>query len=453
MPSLGADMEFGTLVEWRVKPGDVVKRGDVVAEVETQKGNVEVEIFEGGTIAEITVHEGTKVPVGTVLARVRGDGAAPPTAVGAARPLPPAAAVPPSPTPAAVRVLAPAAGVRASPAARALAAQLGVELATVSGTGPAGSIILADVERTQREKESVPTAPPAPLPHRVSPLAQRIAADLGVDAASLLGSGEGGIVTKADVERAVAARQGAPTAPVRVPTPQPLPSAGPTIAEDRSSAMRQAIAAAMTRSWREIPHYHLATDVDLSRALHWLEAENLKRPVTERILSAALLLKAVALALRELPDLNGFWVDNDFRPGAGIHVGVAISLRGGGLVAPAIHDADTRSLGDLMRALGDVVKRARSGLLRGSELTDPTITVTNLGDQGVRAVFGVISPPQVALIGIGKIVERAWAERGMLGVRPVVTLTLAADHRASDGHRGARFLAAVDRLLQSPERL
>jgi pyruvate dehydrogenase E2 component (dihydrolipoamide acetyltransferase) len=325
------------------------------------------------------------------------------------------------------------AGVRASPVARVLADRQGVDLATLSGTGPGGVITLADVERALREAARVQTPAPAPLLHRVSPVAQRMAEELGLDVATLRGSGEREVVTKADVERAAAV--------------------GATITADRSAAMRQAIAAAMTRSWREIPHYHLATDVDLSRAVRWLEAENLKRPVTERILSAALLLKAVALALRELPDFNGFWVDDGFHPGAGIHVGVAISLRGGGLVAPAIHDVDTRPLDDLMRSLRDVVNRARGGMLRGSELTDPTITVTNLGDQGVREVFGVISPPQVALVGIGKIVERAWAEGGMLAVRPVVTLTLAADHRASDGHRGARFLSAVDRLLQTPEGL
>lgn len=453
MPSLGADMEFGTLVGWRVRPGDVVKRGDVVAEVETEKGNVEVEIFEGGTIEEIAVHEGTKVPVGTVLARVRGDGAVPSPVVSAAVPLPPTAAVPPPPAPAAARVPTVAAAVRASPAARALASRLGVQLATVAGTGPGGAVTLADIERAQRDNASVPSVAPAPQSHRVSPLAQRMAADLGVDVATLLGSGEGGVVTKADVERAAAARRGvvAPAAPA--PAPAPPPAAAPTTVADRAAAMRQAIAAAMARSWREIPHYHLATDVDLARAVRWLEAENLKRPVTERILPAALLLKAVALALREQPDFNGFWVDGGFHPGAGIHVGVAISLRGGGLVAPAIHDTDTRSLDDVMRSLRDLVQRARGGMLRGSELTDPTVTVTNLGDQGVREVFGVISAPQVALVGIGKVAERAWAEGGMLAVRPVVTLTLAADHRASDGHRGALLLTAIDRLLQSPERL
>ena len=177
------------------------------------------------------------------------------------------------------------------------------------------------------------------------------------------------------------------------------------------------------------------------------------RPVAERVLPAALLLKAVARGLREVPELNGFWVDDAFRPGAGVHVGVAISLRGGGLVAPAIHDADALPLDALMRALRDLVQRARTGMLRSSELADATVTVTNLGDLGVGSVFGVIYPPQVALVGIGRVSERPWADGGMLGVRPVVTVTLAADHRASDGHRGGRLLTAIERLLQTPEQL
>jgi pyruvate dehydrogenase E2 component (dihydrolipoamide acetyltransferase) len=158
--------------------------------------------------------------------------------------------------------------------------------------------------------------------------------------------------------------------------------------------MRQAIAAAVARSNREIPHYYLSTDIDTSRAIAWLQRENLTRPVPDRMLPAVLLLKSVATALRQSPELNGFWVDGAFRPSASIHLGVAISLRGGGLVAPAIHDADHRSIDELMRALRDLVQRARSGALRSSEVMDPTITVTNLGDQGVRTVFGVIYPPQ-----------------------------------------------------------
>jgi len=217
--------------------------------------------------------------------------------------------------------------------------------------------------------------------------------------------------------------------------------------------MRAAIAAAMTRSKREIPHYYLSTTIDTGAVMTWLRAENERRTVTDRLLPAVLLIKAVALALREVPELNGHWVADRFRPGPGIHVGCAISLRGGGLVAPALHDADTTGLSVLMQDLQNLVARARAGSLKSSELADPTITVTNLGDQGVDAAFGIIYPPQVAIVGFGKIADRPWVVAGKIEPRPVLTATLSADHRASDGHRGGVFLAAIDRLLQHPEAL
>ena len=187
--------------------------------------------------------------------------------------------------------------------------------------------------------------------------------------------------------------------------------------------------------------------------LAWVRAENERRAVTERLLPAALLVKAVALALREVPELNGHWIEGRFRKGAGIHIGVAISLRGGGLVAPALHDVDTVNLTALMRQLQDLVARARSGSLKSSELADPTITVTNLGEQGVEAAFGIIYPPQVALVGFGKIMERLWAVAGKAEIRPLVTATLSGDHRATDGHRGGLLLSAIEGLLQTPEKL
>jgi pyruvate dehydrogenase E2 component (dihydrolipoamide acetyltransferase) len=217
--------------------------------------------------------------------------------------------------------------------------------------------------------------------------------------------------------------------------------------------MRAAIARAMARSKREIPHYYLASDIDFSAARAFLDEQNEGRPVTERLLPAAVLVKATALAVRDTPELNGYWIDGEPRASVEVHVGVAISLRGGGLVAPAIHDTDRMNLDGVMAALRDLVARARAGSLRASEMSDPTITVTNLGDQGARLVYGVIYPPQVALVGFGSIAERPWAADGMIGVRPVVTATLAADHRASDGARGARLLDLLDRRLQAPAEL
>jgi pyruvate dehydrogenase E2 component (dihydrolipoamide acetyltransferase) len=217
--------------------------------------------------------------------------------------------------------------------------------------------------------------------------------------------------------------------------------------------MRRAIANLMARSNREVPHYYVTTDIDMTAALRWLEAANGQRPTTTRLLPAVLLLRAVALTARAEPALNGLWVDDAFVPGAGVHVGVAVSLRTGGLVAPALHDADTMDLDALMEALRDLVQRARAGRLRSSEMADPTITVTNLGDQGVDTVFGLIYPPQVALVGLGTIRERPWAIDGMVGARPVLHATLAGDHRATDGRTGARFLASLDHRLQHPEEL
>jgi pyruvate dehydrogenase E2 component (dihydrolipoamide acetyltransferase) len=388
MPSLGADMESGVLVEWLVGPGQPVKRGQVVAVVETQKGAVEVEIWEAGVMDRLVVQPGTRVPVGEVLATLRGEArvAAAPAAPAPAAPAP---AAPVPSVPAAAAPVSIAAHVKASPAARRRAEALALDLTHVTGSGPDGAITLEDVER------AAPRAAEAPAPP--------------------------------------AARAAAPA--------------------DKQAAMRAAIAAAMAKSKREIPHYYLGSTIDVTRAQDWLTQENAKRAVKERILFAAVLLKAVASALPEVPELNGFWIDGAFRPSAAVHLGVGIALRGGGLIAPAIHDANAKSVAELMAALGDLIQRARTGALRSSELTDATVTATNLGEQGVESVYGVIYPPQVALIGLGKIVERPWAENGGLFVRRVLHATLSADHRASVGHRGGLFLTALDRLLQQPEKL
>jgi pyruvate dehydrogenase E2 component (dihydrolipoamide acetyltransferase) len=386
MPSLGADMEKGTLVAWNVKPGDRVKRGDIIAVVETDKGAFDTECYEQGVIEKLLVESGSKVPVGTVLAIVRGEGAAP----------------------------APAAPAAAPAAERA------------------------------RTPTVAPVPMPAPARVKASPLARKIAAELGVDLTTVEGSGPGGAIERADVEQAAVAKK----------TEPPAPAAAPAEAREKFQAgMRRAIAAAMARSNRDIPHYYLQTRIDMTRALRWLEAENAKRSIKDRLLPAVLTLKAVAFALKDVPELNGFWINDQHQPSDAIHVGFAISLRKGGLVTPAIHEADRKTLDELMAAMRDVIDRARSGHLRASEMSDPTITVTNLGDLGVESVFGVIYPPQVALVGFGRIAEQPWADNGMLGVRPVLMASLAGDHRATDGHRGAQFLDALNRHFQSPEKL
>jgi pyruvate dehydrogenase E2 component (dihydrolipoamide acetyltransferase) len=209
----------------------------------------------------------------------------------------------------------------------------------------------------------------------------------------------------------------------------------------------------MARSKREIPHYYLAADLDLGPALDWLRRHNREIPVARRVLPAALLLRAVALAARDVPELNGHWRDGGFIPGDGVHLGVAVSLRGGGLAAPVLRDADTLGLDDLMARMREAAERARTARLRSSEIGGATLTVTNLGELGVDVVAGVIHPPQVALVGFGTVRPRPWVDRDTVVVRPVVTASLSADHRATDGATGARLLHALDRHLHRPDAL
>jgi len=387
-------MEAGTLVEWLVKPGDWVKRGDIVAVIETQKGAIEIETFQSGQIDQILVNLHTKVPVGTPLALIRTEGEAKPGAPAAAPPPPAPVAPPAAPpivrapvTPPSLRPAAPRAAGRVpvSPAARRLAEQRGVDLSTVTGSGPAGAITYADVERRLGEAVAPPEKRRAPW---------------------------------LDLE-----------------------------------AMRTAIAAAMARSKREIPHYYLEHQVDVTACEQWLAQKNATLPPENRLLFGALPVKAAALAARRFPAFNGFYRDNKFEPAQAVHVGVAIAIRGGGLAAPALHDTDQLSLDELMSRVRDLVQRTRAGRIRSSEISDPTITVSSLGERGVEALYGIIYPPQVAIIGFGKTVVRPWVVDGAIGPRSVVTITLSGDHRVSDGHAGALFLAEIGKLLQEPNKL
>jgi pyruvate dehydrogenase E2 component (dihydrolipoamide acetyltransferase) len=455
MPSLGADMEYGTVVEWLVAPGDEVHRGQIVAVVDTEKSTIEVEVFEDGVVEELLVEPGVEVEVGTPLASIGAPGGRRP-----GRPAERAA------SPAVVRTPeeAPPAAARPAEAARPATPQP----ATVASTTPA------------------PPAPPAPPathptpPHVISPIVRHLAERLGVDVGQLVGTGIGGVVTRHDVEGAAAARsdRGGGTSRVRA-SPMArrlareagldlatLRGSGPAdavVARDvlarpapraRATAprtRRDAVGALMARSKREIPHYYLRTTIDLTRTMAFLERVNRDRPPAQRVVPAALLLWATARAAAAAPRLNGHWVDGALVPTTGVQLGVAISLRGGDLMAPVITDAHELSADRLMARLRDLTTRARQGVLRGSEMADPSITVTNLGDLGVEEVLGVIYPPQVAMVGFGKVLVRPWVVGDEVAACPVVTATLSGDHRASNGHEGARLLSTIDRLLQDPE--
>ncbi|MFE3249121.1 2-oxo acid dehydrogenase subunit E2 [Streptomyces sp. NPDC059209] len=471
MPSLGADMTEGTLVEWLVGPGDQVHKGDIVAVVDTSKSAIEVECFHSGVIDRLLVETGATVPVGTPLAVISPSGETAGTAPGpsAADDQKEQAGPPETVTPPA----SPEAGesgeaVTATPLVRHLAEEAGLDIAAVHGTGPGGRITRADVrEEAAAEGSSRTSAKKAPSEGRrvrATPLARRTAAEAGVELGSVTGTGRDGAVRAADVRAAApkrrAGRREAPAAEPETTAAEPtrdLTGRGAATtaqdAADRLAAMRRTTADLMARSKREVPHYYLSTTVDLGKAVSWLRERNRALPVPKRLVTTAVLLKATALATQQVPQLNGFWTDGGFTGEPSVHLGVAVSLRGGGLVAPAIRDAADLPLPDLMARLRDLVTRARAGRLRASETSSATITATNLGDQGVEAVFGVIYAPQVALVGFGRVVERPWAVNGLLGVRPVVTATLSADHRASDGATGARFLAALDNWAQKPEEM
>ncbi len=389
MPSLGADMEAGTLVEWLVKPGDNVKRGDIVAVVETQKGAIEIEVFDAGQIDEFLAAPGTRVPVGTPLARIRTESEA-------------AGVVPAPVVPAAV------------------------------------SVALEGAPPTAQRPVPPPAIPGVPAQKRVSPAARSLAQIQGIDLSSITGSGPGGAIVRADIERGLGA-------------PAPIEQKR-AIGLDLD-AMRTAIAAAMARSKREIPHYYLQHQADVTACEEWLARINAGRAPGERLLIGALAIKSVALAARRFPAFNGFYQHGAYEPSSAVHAGVAIAIRGGGLAAPALRDADRLSLDELMSRLRDLVQRTRAGRLRSSEIADPTITVSSLGERGVEALFGIIYPPQVALVGFGKVIQRPWVVGGAIVPRAVMTITLSADHRVSDGHAGALFLAEIGRLLQEPDKL
>lgn len=402
MPSLGADMEDGTLVEWRKKPGDPVTRGDIIAEVDTQKGLIEIEVFEDGYVDKLLVDPGEKVPVGTAMALIR------------------------------------------------------------TGDSETGQEKEQGLEFPVSEKEKVVLQPTEehsdekPLPQKfpgkrikASPLARRIAEENKIDLSKITGTGENGAIIKDDVNKAIEQRT-APETEEKIS--ETLPEKEPEKIADSGKSIRMAVAAAMSKSNREIPHYYLSKKIDMSKSLYWIKESNKERSVQERLLPAALLIKAVAKSLDEVPQLNAVW-ENALQIKNEINVGFVVSLRSGGIMVPSINNADLKSVSQIMDSLNDLIPRARAMKLRSSELNSSTITLTSLGEGGADTLLGVIYPPQVAVIGFGGIIEEAWAENGMLGIRPVINASLSGDHRATDGLTGNRFLTILNKNLQNPEDL
>ena len=410
MPSLGSDMETGTLIEWQKKPGDTVTRGDIIAVVETQKGAIEIEVFDSGVLETQLVDIGKPVPVGTPLAFIR-----------------------------TLESTAPSAPV-----------------STVLETAQRDKSVHAGSENISEPSQEISPDEAGNHRQRVSPAARKLAGELGIDTALLTGSGPQGAIILEDVRAGCSSKKPAVTGDsaqhAKVATVgQPETSTGNSSA---MADMRRAIAAAMARSKREIPHYYLSHTIDVSMAEQWLSDVNNDRDPSGRILLGALLLKAVALAARKYPEFNGYFQDGEFQPIADVHAGMALNLRGGGLVAPAIHNTHELDVETVMIRMRDLIERVRQGRFRASELADPTITVSSLGERGVLSLYGVIYPPQVAIIGFGTPTIRPWVgDDNVLQAKKLIEVTLAADHRVSDGHRGALFLRHVQKKLEKPGEL
>ncbi len=408
MPSLGADMEDGTLTDWMVAIGDSVSRGDIVAVVETQKGAIEIECFEAGPVTDLIAREGDVVPVGAPLAVIGAPEASDPNPTEITAP-----PADPPPEPVAPRPQDPP--VPSVPEAREHT-----------------SVEIPNVSMNDAKPEQIPRSSEGP---KASPAARMRARDLGVDLTRISGTGPGGVIVIADVEHAL--EDATPAHPL----------------QRQKDAMRQAIAAAMVRSKQTIPHFYLSHTTDAQPAIDHVARLNADRPPSERILLGAVFLRATALAARDCPDLNRHDNGEGFVRADAVNVGLAIALRGGGLVAPAVLGADELSLTETMAAMRDLVARARTSRLRSREMTAGTITLSSLGESGADAMAGVIFAPQVAMVGLGAPHTRPWVVDGTVQPRTVVTMTLSVDHRANDGRNGSQFIAAFETHLNRPDTL
>lgn len=388
MPSLGADMESAVLVEWRVKPGDTVTKGQVIAEIEASKGIIEIEVFQDGVVEELLVEPETECKVGSPMAVIKTEG-------GEAE------------------------------------EETTVEKSKVEKTEE-------PQPKQEKKPEPIPTAATVSQRIKISPAAKKKAKEMGVDPATLQKEGTIRLQDLKEISKTA-----------EPPHTEPKPKKK----ESSQDGMRKAIASAMSLSNKEIPHYYLTASINMTNALSYLEELNGERSIKERILPATVIIKASVEALKKVPELNGFWVDGENQTSKEIHPGIAIALRKGGLITPALLDAQNKDLDETMGGLKDLIDRTRAEKLKGSELSKQTITITNLGDLGVESVQGVIYPPQVGLIGFGKILDTPWAEGDTLSVRKVVKATIAGDHRATDGRTGALFLDALDKILQNPKEL
>ncbi len=459
MPQMGADMTEGTLVKWVKQVGDEVKRGDILAEIETDKATVELEAFDSGTLRRQVVEEGATVPVGEVIAIL---GSADEELPGSAeqKPRPAVAERKKEPATAAASQAAAAVGVAEQPAAaeRLAEAPRATEMADRAA------------EPVESPIEAAPGVPPDGR-IRISPVARRIAHDAGIEPAAVTGTGPDGRVLRRDVEAAIktaaekpAAATAAPVAQpqaaaalVDAPAPEPAGTAKPATPRPMGSPgdvvplsrMRQAIARRMVMSKQQQPHYYLTLDVDMTAAMAFREQLNASASEQQRVSINDMIIKAVATSLERHPKFNAEFTAEGLKMHPAINVDIAIALDEG-LIAPAILDCANKTLGRIAQESKDLVARAKSGHLRSDEYADGTFSITNLGAFGVETLIGIIKPPQAAILGVGSVMAQAVVRDGEIVARSMMKIALSADHRVSDGAEGARFIKEIQGLLENP---
>ncbi len=458
MPKLSEAMETGKVIKWVKKEGDAVKGGDIIAEIETDKANVEIEAFGSGVLRKIIVGEGGQVPVGQLIG-VIADPSEDIASVAAAAPAP--ASPPPAPATAPTTASAPAAAP--APASPPPAPAAAPTTTPAPAAAAAAQVQVPAMESYKSEPATtsvVPVTPPAASSApasdgrvKASPLARKVAAQSGVDLQSLQGSGPGGRIVRRDVEAATVA-PGAAAAPAAAPARAPFiipPRSGAEYEDKPLTPMRAVIAKLMPLSKGPVPHFYVTSEVAMDRAwelrgeLNALEGQP-KISVTDMI------IKASALALLKNPGVNAQFQGQAIRVFHRAHIGIAVALVEG-LITPVLRDCDVKPLAQIAVESKDVAERARAGKLRAQEMSGATFSISNLGMFDVEEFSAIINPPEGAILAVGSVLEKPVVEDGQLRVGRRMKMTISCDHRAMDGAMGARFLQDVKRLLEEPLRL
>lgn len=437
-PDLEAETEEYAIVTWLKRPGDPVRKGETLVIVQAEKVSFELPAPADGKLTEILVPQGAVVKSGEVLARVDAVEAPVESEVDASSTLP---APPAAPT-----------SLRASPIAKRLAREHGIDLTQVQASGTGGRITEKDVRAVIDARSVAQTeAPPATSkPVRASPVAKRLAREQGIDLTQVQGSGAGGRITEKDIRTFMAA--GVDASP-SVPDTQ---AAGEEIQETDDSrplaGMRAAIARRMHASLQEMAQLTLFTEADVTELVDLRQRLKAAAPETAPVTYTDLLMRAAALALRQHPNVNVTLEGGRIHRLPHIHIGLAVGLVDG-LVVPVLRDADRKTPAELARLRVRLVERARSGQLTNEEMSGGTFTVTNLGMFDIDGFTPIINPPEAAILGVGRVVEKVVVHRGKIAQRSMMTLSLTIDHRLVDGAPGAAFLQTVKGLLEEPDRL